>query len=298
MHQHSSARFGARCQRFAFILLGTAAACDLPAQGASCRVAAGPATLPTLREASGAAVGRRASGVVWSHNDSGEPVIIAVDTVGVHRASMWVAGAQMVDWEDMGIGPCPTGVCLYVGDIGDNSAKRREIVVYRFSEPSIQDKSTRDAEAFRATYPDGAHDAEAIFVTPDGSLYVVTKGSTGPVSLYRFPMPLRTGLSSRLERVAVLGPRGVGPQQWVTGAAISPDGKWIVLRRHFSLAFYRANQLTKGITRQPLIVDIRAVREAQGEGVAMGDGGAVYLLSEGGGKGRPGTLTRLSCKLP
>jgi hypothetical protein len=290
--------FRVRSRACAGAIALAALGCDLPAQAASCRMAGTRALIPALREASGAAVGRRASGVLWSHNDGGEPVILALDTLGAVRATLWVAAAQVVNWEDIGIGPCPTGSCLYVADIGDNSAKRREIVVYRFTEPALQDKSTRDAEAFRAVYPAGAHDAEAIFVAPDGSVYVVTKGSTGGIVLFRFPMPLRTGLSMRLEQVATIAPKRVGRSRWVTGAATSPDGQWIVLRSPGALAFYRAERLTKGIVSQPLVVDIRGAREIQGEGVAMGANGAVYLLGEGGGKGRPGTFNRLQCRLP
>ena len=53
----------------------------------------------------------------------------------------------------------------------------------------------------RASYPDGAHDAEALLAAPDGTLYIVTKGDTGHVALYRFPPELRNGTTLRLERV-------------------------------------------------------------------------------------------------
>jgi hypothetical protein len=279
-------------------LLGAAATSTLSAQSASCRAVGPAASLPMLHEASGAAAGRRARGVIWTHNDSGEPVIIALDTLGAQRARLWVAGAQVVDWEDMSIGPCPTGSCLYIADIGDNDARRRDILVYRVTEPSLQDQSTRDAETFRAVYPAGAHDAEAIFVAPDGSLYVITKGSTGPIALFRFPMPLRTGLPMRLERVVTLAPKSVGRNLRITGAATSPDGQWVVLRTPRTLSFYRMDRLTRGIVSRPLVVNIPATRETQGEGVAMGASGMIYLLGEGGGRQRPGTFNRLQCQLP
>ena len=41
---------------------------------------------------------------------------------------------------------------------------------------------------------------------------------------------------------------------------------------------------------------ISAVREPQGEAVALGDGGTVYLAGEGGAKYSAGTFARLSCK--
>lgn len=280
-------------------LLAVAAAGDLDAQSRSCRVVGQPASLPSLREASGAALGRRTPGILWTHNDSGEPVITALDTSGAVRARMWVAGAQLVDWEDIAVGPCPTGSCVYVADIGDNAAKRSGITVYRFTEPGLRDQSTRDAEAFRGSYPGrAAHDAEALFVTADGGVYVVTKGETAGIGLYRFPMPLRTGLPMQLEKVATLSTARVPRPQRITGAALSPDGRWVVLRRMASLALYRTERLTQGNAARPVLFDLGGAREQQGEGVALANDGTVYLLGEGGGKGRPGTFVRLKCELP
>ena len=37
------------------------------------------------------------------------------------------------------------------------------------------------------------------------------------------------------------------------------------------------------------------LREPQGEGVAFADETTLYLVGEGGGKGRPGTLARMTC---
>lgn len=280
-------------------MLGAIPSGDLHAQSRSCRVVGAVAPLPTLREASGAALGRRTQGVIWTHNDSGEPVITALDTTGAVQARMWVAAARLVDWEDIAVGPCPTGSCVYVADIGDNAAKRSDITVYRFTEPALRDQSTRDAEVFRGVYPArAAQDAEALFVTPDGAVYVVTKGESAAIGLYRFPMPLRTGLPMQLEKVATLSAAKVPRPQRVTGAAISPDGKWVVLRRLTSLAFYRTERLTQGNVARPIVIDVSGARERQGEGVALANDGNVYLLGEGGGKGRPGSFVRLKCELP
>ena len=56
----------------------------------------------------------------------------------------------------------------------------------------------------RASYPDGAHDAEALLAAPDGTLYIVTKGDTGEVALYRVPREAerQCGAASRAHRRA------------------------------------------------------------------------------------------------
>ncbi len=102
------------------------------------------------------------------------------------------------------VGPCPAGSCLYVADIGDNDASRKRITIYRVPEPSGAETSVAVKDVFHATYPDGAHDAETLLVTPAGDLFIVTKGDTGAVALYRFPQRAAPGRdpSARTRRQA------------------------------------------------------------------------------------------------
>jgi len=262
-----------------------------------CRLRGSVVRLALVPEASGAAVSRRSPGIVWTHNDSGEPVLFALDTLGSVQNVVRVAGARVIDWEEVAAGPCPAGACLYVADIGDNATQRRDIVIYRVPEPEPNERRTRSAEVFRAKYPDGSHDAEAIFVTHDGVVFIVTKGDTGPIALYSFPQPLRAGTIARLVRVATIAKK---PQRndWVTGAAASPDGQWVVLRTPVSLALYRTKDLTRGVVRATSTFDVRGLKEPQGEGVALANDGSMYLTGEGERKGWPGTFARVACALP
>ena len=52
----------------------------------SCRMAEGLSLLPDLPEASGLAVSRRTPGVLWSHNDSGEPLVFALTEKGAVKS--------------------------------------------------------------------------------------------------------------------------------------------------------------------------------------------------------------------
>jgi len=278
--------------------VGTLTSCvQAAAETLSCRVVGRPVQLPQLPEASGVALSRRNPRVLWTHNDSGEPVVFAVDSTGSLIGRVRVTGADVGDWEAVAVGPCPGGSCLYVADIGDNDATRPRITVYRVPEPAPGDAATRPAEALHATYPDGAHDAEALFVTAEGDLFVVTKGETGPIALYRFPRPLRAGPAVRLERIATLGGQAKKKNR-ITDAGASPDGRWIALRTRDAVMFHRTAELTAGRRGEPLQFDVTALGEQQGEGIALGSGGTVYLVGEGGGKKRPGTLARIACTLP
>jgi hypothetical protein len=186
-----------------------------------------------------------------------------------------------------------------VGDIGDNEARRRNITVYRVPEPQAGATATPPAEAFSATYPEGPQDAEAMFVLPDGGLYVVTKGETGPASLYRFPQPLRPGATVTLEKVAGISAARLARPERITGASASRDGRWIALRTLRSLSFYRTDGGTVRTLAAPRVMDLTGMGEKQGEGVGFGEGNAVFLTSEGGNSKKDhATMARLACTLP
>ena len=266
-----------------------------PGASAECRPTGSLSPLPGLTEASGLAVSRRVPGRLWTHNDSGEPVLFALDAGGSVTGRVRLSGARVEDWEAIAVGPCGTGSCIHVADIGDNDARRSRITVYRVPEPEGVSGSATVADVFHATYPDGAHDAEALLVGGDGRLYIVTKGETGPVTIYRFPAQLQPGATVRLERVASAASTKSDADSRITDGAVSPDGQWVVLRTLSGLSFYRASDLLAGHWRASRRVDLTSLKEPQGEGVALGADNTVFVAGEGGKKGQPGTFARFSC---
>jgi hypothetical protein len=267
-----------------------------PSAAPQCQPSGKPTRISELPEGSGVAVGRRSPGRLWAHNDSrGE--LLALDTKGSVTGRVRLSGVKIEDWEAIAVGACPGGSCVYIGDIGDNGGRRKHITVYRFSEPSAED-SVEVKDAFHATYPDGAQDAEALLVAPNGGLFIVTKGETGAVGLYRFPRDLRPGGTHQLERVGK--PRTSGKpsdSERITDGAVSADGTWVVLRTKESLTFHRAPEFFAGNWAEAGRVDLKPAGEAQGEGVAIAADGTVYLTGEGGGRSQPGTFAKLTCSL-
>jgi hypothetical protein len=162
------------------------------AQGSGCRPAGDIVRLNGLSEASGVAASPAYAGVLWAHNDSGEPRIFALNEQGALTGRVRVTGAKVEDWEDIALGPCPQGSCIYIADVGDNRGNRDHVTVYRVPEPSPHQSTTAPTEVFRARYADGAHDAESLFVTPKSEVFIITKGDPGPIALYRFPGVLRS----------------------------------------------------------------------------------------------------------
>jgi hypothetical protein len=270
----------------------------LAVQGSStaqCRPAGPLSRVAGLSEASGLAISRRVPGRLWTHNDSGDPVVFALDARGSVTGRVQLTGAAVEDWEAIGVGPCGTGSCLYVADIGDNDAARKRVTIYRLPEPEGTTASAPVADVFHATYPDGAHDAEALLISGDGRLHIVTKGETGPIAIYRFPRELRTGASMALERVGATASTRPDEESRITDGAVSPDGQWAVLRTKSSMAFYRTADLLAGQWREASRVDLRSLQEPQGEGVALGADNTVFVAGEGGGKGQSGTFARFTC---
>jgi hypothetical protein len=257
------------------------------AQPPLCTVTAGVTALAGVGEASGVAVSRRTPGILWAHNDSGRASLFAFDDAGHAKGRVDLTGISVEDWEDLAVGACLEGSCLYIADIGDNNRVRRGITIYRVPEPRADDTATAPAQAWTMTYPDSAHDAEALFAMPSGQLFLVSKEDARTTALYRVPAP--SGSGGRLQVVAQL------PLERVTGGAASPDGHWVALRTNTELLFYPAADLIAGRSVQPRRFDLRLLEERQGEGVAFGPDGLIYLVGEGGG--RSGTLVTVRCAL-
>jgi hypothetical protein len=233
---------------------GNELSCEMPQTGARSLQMLG-----RLPEASGLAMSRRSPSLLWSINDSDDPTVIALSTAGEVQGEVRVTGAAPRDWEAVSAGPCPGGSCLYVGDIGDDGAKRMQVIVYRVPEPRADDRMTAQADTFVFAYPDSAHDAESLVVAADQSLFVITKGH--PTVLYRAPRDARP-------------------------------------RTNSELLLLRTRDLVNGKMNDVWHADLRTLDETQGEGVAISNAGDVYLAGEGGGRGLPGTFTHVKCQLP
>ena len=173
--------------------------------------------------------------------------------------------------KNLSIARCGAIDCLYIADIGDNLRSRKRITIYRVPEPEAGSATTQPADEFYLTYPDGPHDAEALVATqgPTPELYIITKEV--PPRVYRVEGPLRPGQSSRLAFV-----RSLTPRERFTGAAASPDGRWIAARSNDTLS--SIGHRTSRAAAIRAIVDLGGLDEPQGEGVAFDRDNDVYLV--------------------
>ncbi len=277
------------------------AAESLPGGGSAiCRMTAAGRPLPAeVRETSGLTQSRRDPNLFWTHNDSGNrPDLFAVDAEGKLVGRVRVQGTKLQDWEDLEGGPCAAGVCLFAADIGDNDQKRESITIYEIPEPSAGASEAAPVQALHARFPDGPQDAEALFRLPSGDLFVVTKGRHGPIALYRYPAPHRLDEVVTLERVRELWPQPGNADDRVTAATASPDGRWVGIRTYRALHLYSAPALVGAEAAEPVTIDLRPLREIQGEALVIADDGTVWLTSEAEQRRDQPRLSRLECTLP
>ena len=258
------------------LLAGCAESAEPPARTAPPRPSAalcgdlrphvtGRVSTPAATELSGLVATRR--GTLWTHNDSGDsPRLFELSTDGRLRREVAVPGAENLDWEDI----AARGDTLYVGDIGDNDAKRPNIVVQRVRE------SGEPRGRLELRYADGPHDAETLLVDPlDGELAVVTKSFGGENRVY-------VARGSTLRRGPLVP---VSPGEAVTAGDVSADGRTIVLRTYDrALVWSRKprESLPNALAREPCAAGADLSAEGQGEAIALtADGRSFFTVAEG-----------------
>ena len=238
-----------------------------------------------INEASGIAASRKNAGVLWVHNDNWPSAVFALTTGGKLLGTYNLAGVEIKNWEDIAIGPGPEPNVdyLYVGDIGDNSAKRKHITVYRVAEPNVVQPSDANQPAINATlgdiekiklvYPDGPHNAETLMIDPlTKDLYIVTK--EGRSKVYRAAFP-----QSVTEKTT---PQYVARLSWgmATGGDISPDGQMIIVRGYFGASLWmrpKEGPLWGAFAGQECSVPI--IVESQGEAIGFDANGTGYYTT-------------------
>jgi hypothetical protein len=263
---------------------------------------------PTELDAlSGLAVSRTQPEILFAHNDHARALVYALDRTGSLRARIDLPDAMASDIEDIAVGPCESESCIYLADIGDNAATRGEYALLRFAEPdipsgpSVSDMQT-PFERYRFRYEDGSHNAEALMVAPDGTVYLVTKlapgsggsvAATGPSSVYRLSPPFSSSSSAVAVKVATL-PIPAGDDLAASAAAAHRCGLGFLVRTYNRVYEFRTPKdggFEDAFAVVPVSVAMPA--EPQSEGIDyLGDGRG--FVSSGEGANAPFQVT--DCK--
>ena len=135
---------------------------------------------------------------VWVIEDGGnKDEIYQINLKGDILKSLKVKNGDNQDWEDL---TTDNAGNLYIGDIGNNANKRKDLVIYKLPNPTIEPGDKIDAEKIKLHYPDQKdfppkkeglfYDSEAIF-HHDSKIFIVTKNRskafTGEAHIYSVP---------------------------------------------------------------------------------------------------------------
>lgn len=244
---------------------------------------AGTLASPGLVETSGLAASRVHPNVLYAHNDSGDSArIFVVGTNGAAQGVVSVTGAPAVDWEDIAVGKCPSGSCVFVGDIGDNDKVRDDISLVRFAEPALG-ATTAAADVFPLRYPDGRHNAETLVVDDAGAVYVITKETAGPVSVVAFGVPGAPGTALTGRIVATFVPPTFGIPAVTGGDFFGGPCPRMLVRTYAAILLFEGvfGDGPAELAKRPFRT-LQAPTEQQGEAVAFSaDGKSIFSASEG-----------------
>ena len=243
-------------------------------------------TDPRLAEISGlVAVGDR----VLAMNDGGDVLAVYLLDAACQVIDTYTASVDPYDPEDMAVAADGT---VWLADTGDNSAVRTTVALLALR----PDGST---SVYRLTYPDGAHDAEALLLAPDGTPYVVTKEMLGASGVYSPASALVDGGTVALAEVAAVnltftgtagGPVGQAGQLLVTGGAVAADGRHLALRTYTDAYIWplAGSDVAGALAATP--VRIPLPDSPQGEAVSFSADNLSLLVAS---EGLPSDLTRV-----
>ncbi|WP_067434990.1 hypothetical protein [Nocardioides jensenii] len=232
--------------------VGAAVADPGPVEQAVCAF-----TDPAINESSGLVVRDDTMLTVNDSGDTARVFLVDRDDCSTTSQVAYPGGARDVE----AIAPAARGErAVWVADIGDNRHARHDLVVVRVP---FDGSAT---ERYPVSWQGGPQDAETLMVHPvTGRLYTVTKGVLGGQVL-RGPATLDQGGN-------VFKPVGE-TRGLITDGAFFPDGKHFLLRNYDTAYLYDTAAMTS-------LGDFDLPSQQQGEGLAIGPDGRIYLSSEG-----------------
>lgn len=246
-------------------------------------------------EISGLVMSRRNPGLLWAHNDGdgNRLKLYAIDRNGELRRELKIRDLDLVDLEDIAIGPGPdpNRDYLYLADTGDNPDNRKEVSIIRLPEPNIEveeDIIRAEVTVFRFRYDDhDPHDAEAMFVDPlSGEIYVITKngGLENRTRVYKSDLPKDLDPVGRNELHEVLRDTEAPDLEGsVVAADISADGQRVAFlyRKEATRTWLlEPGESIVDALRRPACLSPRAAGQQEALAFSV-DSAGYYMVPEG-----------------
>lgn len=224
------------------------------------------------------------NGYLWGHNDGNNAAslykINSQTGIVMHEVKI---NAKNKDWEDI----TQDAEHIYIGDFGNNNGSRKKLKIYILDKNKLSD-TLADVMEITFKYPDQKDfskrnhqhnfDCEAFFYWQD-TLHLFTKNWLNKWTKH-YTLPAKVG-----EYTAQLVD-SFDASMLITGADVSPNGKWAALCGYDKLGNigvwllygYDNFQFSKGNKR--FISLGSALQLGQMEGIAIADTLSMYLSSE------------------
>jgi len=220
--------------------------------------------------------------VLVGHNDGGNAAkIFFLNLEGKILHDVKITNAKNEDWEDITFDGKDY---LYIGDIGNNENKRKDLCIYKISLKDALENDSASAQVLKFNYPNQTEfppanndlhfDAEALCFYKD-SLYIFTKCRTEPWDGNSYVYSLATDLSK--QQANFRSAFYVGKSGWwqdaITGADIR--GEYCYLTTYNRLMIYR-------IVKGQIFFDHRIYLKpiTQKESIAVNGKGRMIIADE------------------
>lgn len=253
---------------------------------------------PQLTEASGLAVSRHDSNLLWVINDSGAaPMVHLTDTQGSDRGFMILQGVKNTDWEDLAAFTFDGKPFLLIADTGDNEARRDQVTLHIIAEPK---PSSPDAPLGLSLHPDwsipfcyedGPRDCESVAVDSNSqSIFLISKREKQP-AVYQLPLlkpqagevftAKQIGRLARLPLPPKTLPHPYASQP--TGFDISANGKLAAVLTYRGVYLFRRSpkeSWAQAFAKAPEILGAHGLSQAEALAFSP-DSRAIFVTSEG-----------------
>lgn len=185
-----------------------------------------------INEASGLVTSALQKGkLIWSNDSGGDSALFATNIDGKFIKMVKLVGFNNTDFEAIASGPCPSNqsdTCLYVGDIGDGIGWRSDFKVGIFKESDFwASSSIKPEQVINFSYPSRANNAEAMVVTPEGKILILTK-TEGSSQVFSLDLEGKVTKLAQVELTGIIG-KSRGKEPRITDADVSKDGDKVLI---------------------------------------------------------------------
>ena len=215
------------------------------------------------------------NGTFYTHGDDGNPPILyKINTQGEVLSRIEIP-AKSHDWESISRDQVGN---VYIGDVGNNNNDRKNLVLLRLNplNPQIVQEihlKYPDQSEFPPSKKDRNFDCEATF-WHDGQVYLFTKdrGRSATSKVYTVPDQPGSYTAKLLTKLAIPGQ--------VTDAALSPDGRRLVLLGREEMFVFEGENLAAMLKAQPRQISLKGA--GQTEGAVFTTDQTLYISTEQG----------------